>query len=294
MKNMKEKLKLIINKKYPENWNKKNEEYRRKKEDEFDTASFFLYNHSAVKDIFEGADSLCVEFDDSPDFFVYSNEKSSKKLGLEITDCYVNEVRNSKKPRNLNNVYSDLEKICNEVIKDIQKNDKSNLYQKVNYISVIFTHEIMIGAQFDKRRLKLELRNFILNKNKYNGEYVCKVDVGYSFVYPKDKLKILLDSNMMYIVPRISDLVQMQKAAGVADCDPVLQSIASKEKKLNIYKEKCKYDVHEWWLCINVPKMAYMNPISYRLPNNFKSKYDKIFLVTKSFFKDGVYLIYES
>ena len=53
----------------------------------------------------------------------------------------------------------------------------------------------MIGAQFDKKGLKSELRNFILDKDKYNGEYVCKVDVGYSVVYPEDKL---LESIVFY------------------------------------------------------------------------------------------------
>ena len=165
-------------------------------------------------------------------FFVYSSEESSKKLGLEITDCYVNIESNRKKKRNLNSVYSDLKKICARVVEDIQKEDKSNLYQKVNYIDVTFTHEVMIGANFDKDKLILELKDLIINKNKYDGEYVFQVDIGYSVFYPENGLKVSLNSNMMYIVPRISDVVQIQKDAGVENYDPVLQSIAQKEKKI--------------------------------------------------------------
>ena len=291
---MKEESEFVINKKYPENWDKKREQEQRQKEQEFDVVSFFLYNCPAVKDVFEGEDSLCVEFDEGPDFFVYSSEESSKKLGLEITDCYVNIESNRKKKRNLNSVYSDLKKICARVVEDIQKEDKANLYQKVNYIDVTFTHEVMIGANFDKDKLILELKDLIINKNKHDGEYVFQVDIGYSVFYPENGLKVSLNSNMMYIVPRISDVVQIQKDAGVENYDPVLQSIAQKEKKLVDYKQKCKYAVHKWWLCINFPEMAYIDPTPYRLPDNFKSKYDKIFLVTRAFFGCGVHLIYES
>ena len=88
-------------------------------------------------------------------------------------------------------------------------------------------------------------RDFIFDKSKHNGEYVCQVDVGYSAFYPENSPKILVYSNMAYIVPRICDVVQMQKEAGIDDNDPVLRSIAVKEKN---------------WLIINlIVKVQYMN-----------------------------------
>lgn len=287
---MRNDLEFIIKKIYPENWDKIGEQERIKKEKEFGIASFFLYNYPTIKDFLKGTDYLCVQFYEKPDFFLYSNEESSKKLGLEITDCYVNTESN----RNILSIYSDLEKICKEVVDDIVKNNCIASHKRINYINVTFTHEIMIGAQFDKKGLKSELRNFILDKDKYNGEYVCKVDVGYSVVYPEDKLKILLNSNMAYIVPRIGDVVQIQKNYGIENPDPVLRCIAEKEKKLVAYKQGCKYAISEWWLCINIPENAYLNPVSYNLPENFTSKYNKIFLVTRAFYGCGVHLIYNN
>lgn len=286
---MRKKSEFIINKKYPEDWDKKSEQEKRKKEQEFGVASFFLYNYPQIKDFLESADNLCVEFNEGPDFFVYSNEDSLEKLGLEITDCYVDRRRNNL------SICSDLEKICRGVIKDIQKKEPSKLYQKINYISVTFRHEVMACDLYDKKKLESELKDFIIDRNKLNGEYVCQVDIGYSVVYPEDENapKVFLNSNMAYIVPHISDIAQIQKEAGL-EADPVQRSIKDKEKKLVEYKQQCKYTVHKWWLCINVPESAYMNPISYHLPDNFKSKYDKIFLVTRSFYGCGVYLIYES
>lgn len=290
---MKKEYEFIIYKKYPENWDKMSENQRKKKEYEYDVASFFLHNYPLIKDFFEGAD-LCVEFDENPDFFVYSNEGSSKKLGLEITDCYIK--KRNQKEHHLLSTYSVLENICRNVVKDIQKAEKANLSPKANYIRVTFTHEVMTGYHFDKNRLMLELKDFIINKNKHDGEYVCQVVMGYSTAYPEDgnAPKVFINSDLMYIVPHINDVVQIQKDAGVEDNDPVQRIISEKEKKLIKYKQECKYAVHKWWLCINVPKSAYMNPVSYHLPNNFKSTYDKIFLVTRSFYGCGIHLIYES
>lgn len=281
---MKKECELTFNKIYPDDWEKYNEKEQEKKEKEFDVALFFLNNYHPIRETFKGANCFCVEYHEGPDFFVYSNEEWSEKFGLEVTDCYVNTEHN----RNFSSTHSDLEKVCKEVINDVYINS----YEKINYMSVTFTHEVMTGEYFDKKRLKSELRDFIFDKSKHDGEYVCQVDVGYSVLYPKNTLKILLNSNMAYIVPRICDVVQMQKEVGIDDNDPVLRSISEKEKKLVGYKLNCKISVHEWWLCINIPKSAFMNPISYNLPENFTSKYDKIFLVTKSFYGYGVHKIY--
>ncbi len=285
---MKKECEFIINKIYPDDWEKYNEKEQEKKEKEFGVALFFLNNYYPIRETFKGANCLCVESHEGPDFFVSSNEESSEIFGLEITDCYINTEHN----RNFSSVHSDLEKVCKEVINDIKATVNINSYKKINYISATFTHEVMTGEYFDKKRLKSELRDFIFDKSKHNGEYVCQVDVGYSAFYPENFPKILVYSNMAYIVPRICDVVQMQKEAGIDDNDPVLRSIAVKEKKLVDYKLNCKSSVHEWWLCINIPKSAFMNPISYHLPKNFTSKYDKIFLVAESFYGCGVHKIY--
>lgn len=288
MENMEKDCDFIINKKYPNDWDKYSEKARKKKEQEFGVAFFFLNNYHPIKETFKGANSLCVESCEGPDFFVYSNEESSERVGLEITDCYLKTERN----RNFLSIHSDLEKICKEVIEDIKKTTNISSYKKINFISATFTHEVMIGEYFDKERLKSELKEFIFDKSKHNGEYVCQVDVGYSALYPENLPKVLVHSNMAYIVPRICDIVKMQKEAGIEDNDPVLRSIAVKEKKLVDYKLNCKSPVHEWWLCINIPKNAFLNPISYHLPEDFISKYDKIFLVKRSFFGCGVYKIF--
>lgn len=145
----------------------------------------------------------------------------------------------------------------------------------------------MIGQYFNKKELSSELKDFIINKNRHNGKYIYNVEIGYSAAYPKDKLKVFIYSNMAFIVPRICDIVQ--KETEINNYDPVLQSIAKKEALLTQYKQRNKYEVHKWWLCLNVQKNAYMNPTAYHLPKDFSSKYDKIFL-----YGYGVHLIYES
>lgn len=289
---MKKESEFIIIRKYPKDWYQYSEQKRKQKEQEFGVASFLLNNYSPFNRLFKGADILYLEDHEGPDFLVYSNEKSSKKLGLEVTDCYLNSE--NKKSRNIPSTVSDLEKICEEVYKDIQKKQNADSCQNVNYIKATFTHAVMIGQYFNKKELASELKDFIINKNRRDGKYICNVEIGYSAAYPNDKLKVFIYSNMAFMVPRICDIVQQQKETGINNYDPVLQSIAKKEALLTQYKQRNKYEVHKWWLCINVPQNAYMNPTAYHLPKDFSSKYDKIFLVTRFFYGYGVHLIYES
>lgn len=277
---MKKDFDFVINKKYPKYWSDFNEKEKIKKEEEFNVVSFFLNNYSPVRELFHKTNNICVEFYEGPDFLVSLDEDSYEKIGLEITCCFADKKRNAL------SLYSDLKKLCEEVIRNINKTENRNFYQDINYINVTFTHKVMIGELYDKNKLKSELKDFIICKNKHDGEYVSHVETGYSVVYHNLNISVYFD--MMYIVPRICDVVQIQKEKG----DPVMLCIAEKEKKLACYKQNCKFSVHEWWLCIDVPKSAFMNPVSYHLPEKFTSEYDKIFLITQSIYGYGVFLIY--
>ena len=167
---MKKESEFVIKRKYPKDWDQYSEQKRNQKEQEFGIASFLLNNYSPFNHLFKGADILYLEDHEGPDFLVYSNEKSSKKLGLEITDCYLNSE--NKKSRNIPSTVSDLEKICEEVYKDIQKKQNADSCQNVNYIKATFTHAVMIGQYFNKKELSSELKDFIINKNRHNGKYI--------------------------------------------------------------------------------------------------------------------------
>lgn len=130
---MKKESEFVIKRKYPKDWDQYSEQKRNQKEQEFGIASFLLNNYSPFNHLFKGADILYLEDHEGPDFLVYSNEKSSKKLGLEITDCYLNSE--NKKSRNIPSTVSDLEKICEEVYKDIQKKNRMRTHAKMLIIS---------------------------------------------------------------------------------------------------------------------------------------------------------------
>lgn len=147
---MKHSPEVYIKKIYPDNWDRYSERDKQKKEQEFNIASFVL-NDSSVKIQFEGKEPLCVQFLEGPDFLVYSENNPSDKIGLEITKCYINDKHNSPA------INSDLEKICKEVIQDIQHTENTNL-SHINYIDVKFAHEVMVGYQYDKKILKSELK----------------------------------------------------------------------------------------------------------------------------------------
>ncbi len=271
---MKHSPEVYIKKIYPDNWDRYSERDKQKKEQEFNIASFVL-NDSSVKIQFEGKEPLCVQFLEGPDFLVYSENNPSDKIGLEITKCYINDKHNSPA------INSDLEKICKEVIQDIQHTGNTNL-SHINYIDVKFAHEVMVGYQYDKKILKSELKKMLLDNKTSVGKYVKEAKAGYSYAYIENNLKITIFSEMMYIVPRISDI----------ELDPVLNNIEIKEKKLGIYKQKYHDSVNNWWLCIEIPKDAYLNPSLYKLPSGFKSNYNKIYVSTLSFWGHGTHLIF--
>ena len=271
---MKHSPEVYIKKIYPDNWDRYSERDKQKKEQEFNIASFVL-NDSSVKIQFEGKEPLCVQFLEGPDFLVYSENNPSDKIGLEITKCYINDKHNSPA------INSDLEKICKEVIQDIQHTENTNL-SHINYIDVKFAHEVMVGYQYDKKILKSELKKMLLDNKTSVGKYVKEAKAGYSYAYIENNLKITIFSEMMYIVPRISDI----------ELDPVLNNIEIKEKKLGIYKQKDHDSVNNWWLCIEIPKDAYLNPSLYKLPSGFKSNYNKIYVSTLSFWGHGTHLIF--
>lgn len=278
---MKKDLEICINKIYPHNWDEYSQRMIEEKEQEFDTVSFFLKNHAIDSRFLRGGE-LCVEFYEKPDFLVYLKDMPQCKIGLEVTKCYADEKCNVPK------INSDLIKICKEVVNEINKVDNAKITCKINYINVTFIHSIMAGERFDKNKLKSELRAYILNGNNQECNYIQEVKAEYCTYYPADNVKVELNSNMMYLVSRISDI---QKDADAKYKDPVIRCIEKKEKKLKNYKEKNSNTVSEWWLCIEVPEDAHLNPRSYQLPEKFNSKYNKIALVTKAFFGFGTYLI---
>ena len=271
---MKHSPEVYIKKIYPNNWDRYSEREKQKKEQEFNIASFVL-NDSSVKIQFEGKEPLCVQFLEGPDFLVYSENNPSDKIGLEITKCYINDKYNSPA------INSDLEKICKEVIQDIQHIGNSNL-SRINYVYVKFAHEVMVGYWYDKKVLKSELKKMLLNDKTSAGKYVKEAKAGYSYAYIENDLKIIIFSEMMYIVPRISDI----------ELDPILNIIKQKEKKLGVYKQNYHDSVNNWWLCIEIPKDAYLNPSLYKLPSDFKSNYNKIYVSTLSFWGHGTHLIF--
>lgn len=177
--------------------------------------------------------------------------------------------------------------MCNEVVCEIINVGDADLSRDINYINVTFAHKIMVGEWFDKKKLKSEIKSFLINGKKQECDYVRKLEAKYSAIYPSNNIKVDLNSDMMYLVPRMQGI-------GIGDQDPVIRCIDKKEKKLNCYKEKCNDTVSKWWLCIEVPEDAYLNPQSYRLPEAFTSEYNKIVLVTKSIFGFGMHLIFQS
>ncbi len=118
------------------------------------------------------------------------------------------------------------------------------------------------------------------------------VEVGYSDIYPANGIVVDINSDMMYLVSRINDISTIQKDAILEYQDPVVRSVWKKEKKLKGYKETCNYSVSEWWLCIEIPQDAYLNPNTYKLPPNFRTEYHKIFIVNNALVGSGVQQIY--
>lgn len=275
---------MYINKIYPHNWNEINEREKQKKEQEFSIARFFL-DEPSVKSQFQGRGNLCVEFHEGPDFLVYSEENLSDIIGLEITKCYVKDVGCSP------SVMSNLRKICNEVVGDLQKSENS--FYNINYIDVTFAHEIMIGEWYDKKVIKSELKDAVLKENKVEKKYIIQAEIGNSIIYPQDSLTIDINSNMAYLVPSIDMIVSMHAKVGSKDFDPVMQSISEKEGKLVSYKQKKQTDISQWWLCIEIPKDANINPSLYQLPADFKSDYDRIYLTSLFFYGYGNRLIFK-
>ncbi len=135
---MRMKTEIYLNRIYPANWNTLNVRDKEKKEREYNTISFLLKS-SSVKPMFAEVNSLVVEFYEEPDFIVHSHDLTFRKIGIEHTKCYVQERNNTPK------INSDLEKICIEIIDEI--NEKAPLISSnLNYINVVFAHDIMVGT----------------------------------------------------------------------------------------------------------------------------------------------------
>lgn len=304
---MKKECELNIHCEYPQNWNQYSERERKKKEGEFDIVSFFLKD-PLVRDLFAGKKDFCVTFCEKPDFIVCLNDESSTKIGLEITQCYATKKNNSPQ------INSDLIKLCKIAITEDEK--VANSIQGMDYIQVTFSHDIMTGnLLYDKQKLKQEFKSFIINENNTSGEYIRKIKIGYSGIYSLEDPKIVVNSDMMYWVPTIDAVVEMldkakkeesiterceqkdkalpKKSVNIEEIDPIRRCVSEKEKKIANYKRN-NDSVSQWWLCIEIPEDAYMNPRLYQLALGFKSKYDKIFIVNKSIYGYGVYLIFKS
>lgn len=273
---MKQCLEICIKKIYPKNWDKYSEREKQKKEQEFNIVSFLL-NAPIGKTQFEGTKTLFVEFCEGPDFLVYSEDRLSDKIGLEITKCYANDRCSSPA------INSDLEKICKEVFRDIQHTGDINL-SHINYANIIFAHEVMVGNRYDKKVLKSELKKVLLNNKVPAGEFVKRAKTGYSPAYAKNDLKITIFSEMMYIVPGMTNFD--------GEHDPVLDRIKEKQDKLVCYKRKNDDSVNNWWLCLEIPQDAHFDPSLYKLPSDYKSGYDKIYLLSLSFYGYGTYLVF--
>lgn len=156
-----------------------------------------------------------------------------------------------------------------------------------------FAHEIMIGEWYDKKVLKSELKDAVLKENKVEKKYIIQAEIGNSIIYPQDSLTIDVNSNMAYLVPSIDMIVSMHEKVASKNFDPVIQSISEKEGKLVGYKQKCQTDISQWWLCIEIPKDANINPSLYQLPADFKSDYDRIYLTSLFFYGYGNRLIFK-
>lgn len=284
---MKKESELRIKKIYPHDWDKQDKQYKQKKLNEFIVASFLLNDHT-IKNKLINYNDLCIKFSENPDFIISSTDVSFKTLGLEIIDCY---KLDGRKTYCISKTLSDLKKICTEVIKDIQNSNIHDPFYGINSFKLIFKHEIIVCGNFDKNKLKEELRDFILNKDKRDGNYLCSIDIGYNSFF-KSEHNIEIFPDMAYIVPSINNIALQQQTLGIQAPDPVLRSIEIKEEKLVTYKTKQQNNIDKWWLCINVPQNEYMNPQSYKLPTNFESKYDRIYLVSMSHFGYGIHLLY--
>ncbi|OUQ54222.1 hypothetical protein B5E60_02545 [Alistipes sp. An116] len=304
---MKKECELNIHCEYPHNWDQYSDREQKKKEGEFDIVSFFL-NNPLVRKLFAGKKDLYVTFCEEPDFIISLNDVSSAKIGLEITQCYATKKYNSPQ------INSDLIKLCKTAITEDEK--VANSIKGIDHIQVIFSHDIMTGnLRYDKQKLKQEFQLFILNGNNTSGEYIRDIKTWHSGIYSPNDPKIIVNSDMMYWIPTIDAVVEMlgnakkeetttegseqknkdpqKKSVNIKEIDPIRRCISDKEKKIANYKSN-NDSVSQWWLCIEIPEDAYMDPRLYQLVPGFKSEYDKIFIVSKSIYGYGVHLIFES
>lgn len=271
---------VYINRINPENWNNLNLQERKKKEDEFHIVSFFLDSFNK----FEGK-SISVEFYEGPDFILYSENTIFNNVALEVTKCYFDKKWNSQK------IDTELKLICKHVINELLNECK---LPKANYFNIKFNHSVMINGRYNIEELKMELKSFIINGNRQSGNFISSVEFDYLEYCFENELIINISSDMAYIVPKINDILQINHGMCKKDLDPVLRCIFEKEKKLDIYKQDNKRNISQWWLCIEIPENAYIDPSLYKLPNGYISKFDKIFLVTEAVYGYGTHLIFKS
>lgn len=157
-----------------------------------------------------------------------------------------------------------------------------------NHFSFKIHHEKLFCtiSELDREEINREVIMFINNKAKKQSKYATNIFSDISFWYDKyiNDIEIDIESNMAYLVPRITDL----------NPNPIIKRIAEKEHLLAGYKQNpANSNVNKWWLMIQIPRFSYLNPLGYKLPEDFSSKYDKIILVKDSGLGIGVYTLYD-
>lgn len=264
---------------YPDDWENKKDTEKQKKLEEYKVV-LFLLNDSIVKSQFVENKKLFIEFYEKPDFILYQDGISTERIGIEVTQSYIDKEWNHER------IYQELNLICKRVIDEIRHSEDFQKSLNFNYADIVFYHEVMVNGHYNINRLKSELKQSIINENNYPcGEYIKSLKIGCSLAYPRDNIKITINSDMAYIVPKLKDISM--------ELDPILRCVSEKENKLDSYKKKSD-SINKWWLCIDIPERAHLNPVSYNLPADFKSKFNRIYLVKRMDYGIGVYLIYNA
>lgn len=193
-------------------------------------------------------------------------------IGVEHTRCYPtgnDELSESK---------SAYRKTCKLTIDQYRKDntlvDKEG--KLANHFTVSIFHDKLYKrlSKNDKVQIRDEivmLINSKVGKGKRSAtNIISDVAFRHDNLINDSETQIDVESNMLYLVPRIQDM----------SIDPIMKLISTKEKLLNEYKQRpSNTNVVKWWLMLHIPKSSYINPSNYTLPIDFSTDYDKIYIV---------------
>lgn len=257
------------------------EKQEKRKKQELDALLFslpFIFADNTTVNIIECSN-------ERPDLKIQIQDDSDI-IGIEHTQCYP--TCND----DLGEAKTSYRKICTPIIEKIKK---SSLFADMggkapNHFVIKIYHEKLFCriSKLDKNRIYKEITMLINNKAKKESRCSTNIISDISFWYDKDtsdiEISIDIESNMTYLVSQIANL----------NPNPIIERIKKKELLLAEYKQNpANSNVNKWWLMIQIPRFSYLNPLSYELPEDFSSNYDKIILVKDSGLGIGTYILYD-